>query len=119
MINVRLPWPPTVNTYYTIARNRKILSAKGRMYKIDGSVLLLQQKAPRGISGRLEVRIEAYPPDRRKRDIDNVLKPLIDTLGDYGLFLDDEQIDILSIRRNAIEKPGYVRIHIFKIGEEA
>jgi len=30
---IELPWPPTVNTYYTVARGRKILSKKGRAYK--------------------------------------------------------------------------------------
>lgn len=115
MINVKLPWPPTVNTYYTVARGRKILSTKGRLYKVDSAVELMQQKAPKKIKTRLEVKIDAYPPDKRKRDLDNVIKPILDAMQDYGIFLDDSQIDRLSIRR--MSKGGYVRVHISEIDE--
>ena len=114
MINLRLHWPPTVNTYYTVARGRKILSTRGRNYKNNGAIDLLHQKAPRLLRGRLEVNIEAYPPDRRKRDLDNIVKPLLDCMQDYGMF-DDEQIDILRIRRREVKKPGHVRVYVSEI----
>ena len=111
MINVRLPWPPTINTYYGNAKNgRKYLTARGRKYKESAGLELLSQEAPKGLEGRLVVSIDAYPPDRRKRDIDNILKPLLDCLTDYGLWIDDEQIDDLRIRRR--ERGGFVRVHI-------
>ena len=112
MINVKLPYPPTVNHYYTIARGRKILSTKGRAYKDTCGIELILQDAPKNLTARLEVNIDAYPPDRRKRDMDNIIKPLLDALQNYGMF-DDEQIDILRIRRK--EKGGYVRVHISEI----
>ena len=114
MINVRLHWPPTVNTYYTVARGRKVLSTRGRHFKKNGAADLLEQNAPRDLMSRLEVNIDAYPPDRRKRDLDNIVKPLLDCLQDYGMF-DDEQIDILKIRRREIKKPGHVRVYISEI----
>ncbi len=116
MINVRLNWPPTVNTYTTVVRNRKILSARGRTYKQQGILCLVDQHTPKGLMGRLEVCIEAYPPDRRKRDIDNLLKAILDVLGDYGVYADDSQIDVLRIRRREIHKPGgCVRVHISEL----
>ncbi len=115
MINVRLQWPPTINNYTTVVRGRKILSARGRKYKEWSILELMDQHAPRGLKGRLEVKIDAYPPDKRKRDLDNLLKPILDSLQDYGMFVDDEQIDILRIRRLAMTKPGYVRVHISEI----
>jgi crossover junction endodeoxyribonuclease RusA len=108
---VELPWPPQVNHYYTVARGRKVLSKKGRLFKADCCLRLLAQKAPKNLLDRLRVEIEAYPPDRRKRDIDNIIKPTLDALQDYGLF-DDSQIDDLSIRRCSAGKPGFVRIRI-------
>ena len=114
MINLRLPWPPTVNTYYAVYRGRKVLSVRGRHYKKNGAALLMQQGAPQMLESRLEVNIDATPPDRRKRDLDNIVKPLLDTLQDYGMF-DDEQIDILRIRRREIKKPGHVRVYITEI----
>jgi len=32
------------------------------------------------MAGMLAVKVRAYPPDRRKRDIDNIQKPLLDAL---------------------------------------
>jgi len=113
MINILLPWPPTVNTYYTIARGRKILSKRGRNYKKDAWLEL-----PNGgetLTGRLEVNIDAYPPDKRRRDIDNIVKPILDVLTDAKVWEDDSQVDILRIRRKQIEKPGYVRVYISEI----
>ena len=115
LINIRLPWPPTINTYYTIARGRKILSKKGREFKKAAAAELLIQQPPKGLTGRLEVNIDVFPPDRRRRDIDNLCKATVDSLQDYGVFFDDEQIDILRIRRKQIEKPGYVRVYISEI----
>ena len=92
-----------------------ILSARARQYKKQALIELMVQKAPKGLTARLEVNVDAYPPDRRRRDIDNLLKPILDVLQDYGLFLDDEQVDVLRIRRMSVEKGGYVRIHITEI----
>ena len=36
---------------------------------------------------KLTVRVER--PDRRKRDLDNLLKPILDLLGHYGLIEND------------------------------
>jgi crossover junction endodeoxyribonuclease RusA len=113
MINVRLPYPPTVNNYYAVVRGRKILSAKGRQYKVDAAVELLRQSAPRNLTGRLEVLIDLYPPDRRKRDIDGPVKACLDALQDYGLFVDDSQIDDLRIRRR--ERGGFVRVMVSEL----
>ena len=76
---------------------------------------MLAQNTARGIEGRVEVLIDAYPPDRRKRDLDNLIKPLLDCMEDYGVFQNDEQVDILTIRRR--EKGGYVIIHVSEIPE--
>ena len=112
MLNLRLPWPPTVNHYYTIARNRKILSKSGRQFQKDAAIILLAQKAPKGMTKRLDVRIDAYPPDNRRRDLDNLLKPSLDALEKYGVFVNDSQIDVLRIRRCQVRKNGELRVHI-------
>jgi crossover junction endodeoxyribonuclease RusA len=70
------------------------------------------QQAMKGLMSRLEVCIDAYPPDARVRDLDNLLKPALDSMQDYGMF-NDGQIDILRIRR--MEKGGYVRVYISEI----
>ena len=119
MINITLPWPPTVNTYYrSIWRKNTthpvvLLSAKGRQYKEDATAAMVLQDIPQNLGGRIEVLIEVYPPDRRRRDLDNLLKPILDVLEDYGVFYDDEQIDIIHVRRRT--KGGRVEVFVSEI----
>jgi len=49
------------------------------------------------LAGSLAVDVEIHPPDRRRRDIDNVLKALLDALQHGGAYHDDNQIVGLSI----------------------
>ena len=53
---------------------------------------------------------EQQVPDRRRRDIDNVGKALLDALQHAGCFDDDEQIDVLHIERRTVIKGGACRV---------
>lgn len=64
------------------------------------------------MTGRLSVEIDAHPPDRRRRDLDNLQKPLLDALEYAGVYEDDSQIDRLVSRRCAVASPGYVFVRI-------
>ena len=114
-----LDWPPTVNTYWrqyvTKSTARVLLSERGRKYKERAALQLMSQGVVRELQGRVSVLIDAYVPDYRKRDLDNILKPLLDVMEDYGVFEDDEQIDILTVRRRNKEKPGRVDIQVEEI----
>jgi crossover junction endodeoxyribonuclease RusA len=122
LINLKLSYPPTVNTYWKPTLRGKFggvsirLSERGRKYKAQAYLEMAEQHIQRGLQGRVELLIDVYPPDRRKRDLDNVLKPLLDVLEDYGVFDDDEQIDILHVRRRGVG--GYVIIHVEEIADE-
>jgi len=52
-----------------------------------------------GPKQRLHLSVLLYPPDKRKRDIDNVCKGLFDSLQHACVFEDDNQIDALTITR--------------------
>lgn len=109
-----LPWPPSVNTYWrhpTTGKlaGRHLISAKGRAYRDAVRTLIAESRLDR-FSGPVAVDIQAYPPDRRKRDIDNVLKSLFDSLTHAGVWDDDYQIEDLRIRRYTIG--GMVKVTI-------
>ena len=110
MIQITLPWPPTVNTYYRSFNGRTLISAKGREYAKAVADQVLIQRAGKLLEGRIEVRIEAWPPDKRKRDLDNLFKSLLDSLTKAGVWLDDSQIDRLSIARGPIG--GMVKVEV-------
>lgn len=70
------------------------------------------------LDGRLSVTVLAIMPDRRRRDLDNILKALFDALTHAGVWLDDEQIDEITIRRNGIQRGGVVHIFVDVIEDE-
>jgi Holliday junction resolvase RusA-like endonuclease len=49
--------------------------------------------------GPLEMSVRLFPADFRTRDIDNVLKPLLDALEHAQVFANDSQIARLTVER--------------------
>lgn len=107
-----LPWPPSVNTYWRHPNKgplagRTLVSEKGRQYRDDCVRLAKVNRWPAFVSSaRLSVTIHAYPPDKRRRDLDNVLKAALDAMAQAGVYGDDAQVDRLEIVRK--EPPGAV-----------
>jgi len=62
--------------------------------------------------GRLAVTVEVFPPDRRRRDIDNLLKAVLDALQHGGAFPDDSRIVWLLIQRARVVPGGRVVVTI-------
>lgn len=116
MLTVELPWPPSMNHYWRSVPGRGVLvSAEGRLYRQAVCAQVLIQRAAKKLAGRLEVAIYAFPPDRRRRDLDNLLKSCLDALTHAGVWLDDQQIDVLSIRRGSASKGGCVTVEVKEI----
>mgnify|MGYP003140348797 FL=1 len=63
-------------------------------------------------SSRVEVDIQAYPPDRRKRDLDNIQKILLDSLQAAGIYKDDCQVDKITISRGPVVPEGMIVVDI-------
>ena len=59
--------------------------------------------------------MDAFPPDRRRRDLDNLLKSTQDSLAHAGVYQDDAQIDLLLVRRREPIKPGMITIEILEL----
>ena len=96
-MEITLPWPPSVNAYWRTFQGRMIISAKGRDYREAVCLLVRMQGVDAGFKGKLVVEIEAYQPDKRRRDLDNLLKAPLDALTHAGVYKDDSQISDLRI----------------------
>ena len=97
MIEFTLPWPPSVNTYWRNFDGRMIISARGREYRETVGDQMTLQKMVKHFKGQLKVEIEAFRPDKRRRDLDNLLKATLDGLAHAGVYEDDSQIVDLRI----------------------
>lgn len=110
-LTFELPFPPSVNSMYRAFRRGNIcttiMSKKGREY-VEDVRNRVQVSAP--LTVRLEVRIDLYPPDNRRRDIDNYTKCVLDSLTKCGVWEDDSQIDKLTIIRGTNQNKCMISI---------
>ena len=108
-----LPWPPSVNNYYRHVGPRVLISRAGRKYR---TMCVSRLGGLKKLSGRLSLYAELYPPDRRRRDIDNVGgKCLLDSLQASGLFDDDFQIKELHLKMLDPIEGGHVHVVLKEI----
>lgn len=94
-----LPWPPSVNTYWRRAGHRMHISHQGREYRGNVAAACAMQATDRLGAARVRLTITAHPPDRRRRDLDNLNKAVLDALVFARVFDDDSQVDDLRIVR--------------------
>jgi len=113
---IKIPYPPTINSYWGFNGNRRFLTAKARQFKADVAAAVLG--LPHLGDARLSIQITLHASDRRVRDIDNVLKPTLDALVQAGLFEDDGQVDRLLVIRGDVEKNGCAVLDIAKISTQ-
>jgi crossover junction endodeoxyribonuclease RusA len=112
----RLPWPPSVNHYWHQRGARRFLSARAKEYKQAVAAVVSETgREAIGAKDRLAVSIVLRPPDRRRRDIDNTAKAILDALAGAGVYEDDCQIDQLTIERDRITEDGIAIVSISKI----
>ena len=96
-ITLTMPWPPSVNKYWRTFQGRMIISAEGRSYRKAVADQVLIQRGAKHYTGKLCVVIEAFRPDNRRRDLDNLLKAVLDGCTHAGVWEDDSNIVDLRI----------------------
>ena len=102
-IRMTLRWPPTETRYWTrIMRGKhsaRIISEDGIAFR--SSVALLFKLCPSKVKfhGSVAVDIELRRNDARRFDVDNFAKSVLDGLTHAGVWRDDSQVDVLTIRR--------------------
>ena len=111
MIRLNLPYPPSVNHLWRQVNGKTLLSAEARRYRKSVIDTVMLAKQPGGalavsttgwylpLAGRLALTLTLAPPDRKRRDLDNCLKAVLDALTHAGVWRDDAQIDRLEVVR--------------------
>ncbi|MCR4299734.1 MAG: RusA family crossover junction endodeoxyribonuclease [Gallionella sp.] len=107
-----LPYPPSVNHYWLLncGGGRRICDA-GKRFRLAVQ-LIMNRSGVESMPGRLSVEIIASPPDKRRRDVDNLLKAILDALQHAGLYADDNAIDVLKICRGDVIKGGSLLVKV-------
>ena len=109
-----LPWGPSVNHMYRSGKGgRQYKTQKAKTYEVECKKRIHDfGQGSVDSEARFSLSLIAYPPDKRKRDIDNLLKPVLDALQQAGVIEDDSQIDFLSISRAAPMKGGCMVVEL-------
>lgn len=117
---VELPYPPSVNHYWKSGRDRagrpmRYLSTAAKDFKRVVGLLCGRKQA---FSGRVGVMVSVWPPDRRTRDLDNLLKGLLDSITGAGVIIDDCQIDEIHMIRESVHKGGKVKVWLWSLAQK-
>ena len=115
MLVLSLPFPPSMNTYWRTFRGMTVLSKQGREFKAAVADYVVEYRVPKLGDSKLRISMVLFPRDKRKIDIDNRIKAVLDALQDAGVFDDDFQVDELSIVRGKPIKGGAIRVLIEQI----
>lgn len=115
---ITLPFPPSMNTYWRTPRSGQLagmtmLSVKAREFRA-AAVRAIGPRKDR-IAGRVAVKVVLNAPTKRKFDLDNFSKGVLDALSHAGVWVDDEQVDLLFVMRGKVGKPGSAVVTIEEI----
>ncbi|MFY9995042.1 MAG: RusA family crossover junction endodeoxyribonuclease [Leclercia sp.] len=120
-MKLTLPFPPSVNAYWRSPnsgplKGRTLVSARGRAYQSEACAAIIEQlrRLPKPSSAPAAVESVLYPPDARRRDIDNYNKALFDSLTHAGIWEDDSQIKRMLVEWGPVTQKGKVEITISK-----
>ena len=112
---IELPWPPTGNHYKKPSGKFWYLTKSAIKFHKETNKRWTEAGEPKFGTARLQVCIVAYPPDRRRRDIDNLTKVVLDSLQRTGLYADDCQVDDLRIQRGELKRGGCVVVGVQEV----
>ena len=111
-ISFSMDYPPSVNHYYVRTKNGMAIGKQGKLYRRVAVYKLLPFRHHYTKDKRVAIVINVYPPDKRKRDLDNILKCCLDSLQHAAIFEDDNQIDLLTVIRREPIQGGSLSIRL-------
>lgn len=110
MIELVIPdIPPSVNHYWVARGNRRFLSKRGREWKQLVCLIANKRQNKKYFLDNLELEVEITIPDSRRRDIDNFLKAILDSLQTI-CYKDDCQIVKLTVSKRYGKAQTTIRI---------
>lgn len=106
-ITIILPYPPSVNMIFrNVPGKGRVKTRRYQTWARVGQTEIMIQRAKwpvKHIAGPVHVAITVQRPDRRKRDLDNLLKAPLDLLVDMKVIDDDSKIESLSVRWGLVD----------------
>lgn len=124
MVLIDLTLPPSANQRlipYVINMTRRIIGIKDspkyrEWMELEARKIKNEIQSP--YAEPVYVYMEITFPDRRKRDLDNMAKPVCDVLKQAGIYEDDSLIEFLVCRRLSPDKKlAGIRVGVWTVSE--
>jgi crossover junction endodeoxyribonuclease RusA len=117
ILNLTLPYPPSANKLWRYVGGKPLKSAHYRAWLREAGLLVTLGVRANIIEGPYALYIRAGRPDQRRRDLDNLIKPLNDVLVEGGAVRDDSNCHKIE----AVWEPGTqgIRLMIMPMGATA
>jgi crossover junction endodeoxyribonuclease RusA len=111
MSTIDLALPPSLNRLWRSNRGRVHRAAPYVSWLRTAGWELLTQR-PASLTGNVRITIAAGRPDRRRRDIDNLNKAVLDLLVSHGVIEDDSKVVTLTSSWDPDVPAGRVHVAI-------
>lgn len=109
--DLMLPYPPSLNTGWRCVLGHMVLAKRQRLFRRVTREKVLAVLADKGTSYAViglapcSVTLTIYPPTKRRYDLDNLAKPVMDALMHAGVMDDDSQVQHLEIFKGDVLRP--------------
>jgi crossover junction endodeoxyribonuclease RusA len=110
MIELTLPYPPSANRLWTRTRRGMRKTDTYTQWLDDAGKLARPQLRAQVIVGPYKIAIAAVRPDKRRRDLDNLIKPIGDLMQHIGAIGDDCNCEMVTARWVTTGSPLTVRL---------
>lgn len=113
MVEIIIPRPPSVNRLWRMGNGRMYRSAEYVQW-LNACVALVKSAKYPAILGKYKLMIRVARPDKRRRDIDNLIKAASDFLQHAGIVQDDCLCE--AVHCKWVESGPEVVINVYPVG---
>ena len=97
IISFSLPYPMSQNQAYRNVPGRGRAYTKSAMKWLNDAAVVLASQHVRGVKGPVKISYRIGRPDKRRRDISNLVKVMEDCLVKNGVIEDDSLVEAFAI----------------------
>lgn len=112
-ITLTLPYPVSTNRLWRAVNGRNIKSAEYRAWEEEAGYMIVSQR-PGHIAGKFDLHLTFGRPDKRRRDLGNLEKPVSDALVRFEVIEDDCLAQKITLEWGEVEG---VRAVVTSVGE--
>ena len=109
--------PPSTNRMYSVANNRLFKTAIYKKWSMRTVPLVRNNFRGRYLEAKQPAEVIIRANISRRRDLDNILKPIIDCLEDAGVIPNDNYVDRIDLEKDFSITKQHFTVEVNKYGD--